>query len=66
MCAAQAADFRGPELLGKGTKWIYDRCREQVSLVDEDRVLSNDIRIVADWMRNTDVSEELDPVTPIK
>ncbi|WP_053372641.1 histidine ammonia-lyase [Paenibacillus sp. FJAT-27812] len=66
MCAAQAADFRGPELLGKGTKWIYDRCREQVSFVDEDRVLSNDIRIVADWMRNTDVSEELASVTPIK
>ena len=66
LCAAQAVDFRGPELLGKGTKWIYDRCREHVGFVDEDRVLSNDIQIIAEWMRNTNVREQIASVIPIE
>jgi histidine ammonia-lyase len=66
LCAAQAVDFRGPELLGKGTKWIYDRCREHVDFVDEDRVLSNDIQVIAEWMRNTNVREQIASVIPIE
>ncbi|MCF2939502.1 histidine ammonia-lyase [Paenibacillus alkaliterrae] len=65
LCAAQAVDFRGPDYLGKGTKWIYDRCREHAGFVDEDRVLSGDIRIVAEWMRFTDVREAIASVIPI-
>ncbi|MBW7460652.1 aromatic amino acid lyase, partial [Paenibacillus sepulcri] len=65
LCAAQAADFRGPEKLGKGTKWMYDRCREHVSFMDEDRVLSDDIRVMAEWMRKTNVREAIASVVPI-
>ncbi|WP_169089819.1 histidine ammonia-lyase [Paenibacillus sp. PL91] len=66
LCAAQAVDFRGPEYLGKGTKWIYDRCREHVEFLDEDRVLANDIRIISEWMRNTNVFEVMASVIPIE
>lgn len=65
LCAAQAADFRGPDRLGKGTKWIYDRCREHAAFVGEDRVLSGDIRTVADWMRRTDVRQAIADIVPL-
>ncbi|MDQ8734423.1 histidine ammonia-lyase [Paenibacillus sp. LHD-38] len=66
LCAAQAADFRGQENLGKGTKWIYDQCREYVSFMDEDRVLSGDIRVMAEWMRKTNVREAIASVVRIE
>ena len=59
LCGAQAIDFRGPQLLGKGTKWLYDRCREQIPFVDGDRVLSGDFAVIAGWMKEADVLEEL-------
>jgi histidine ammonia-lyase len=66
LCGAQAADFRGPELLGKGTKWLYDRCREQVPSVTADRVLSGDFAVIAGWMKEADVLEELFALIPFQ
>ncbi len=59
LCAAQAIDFRGPQRLGKGTKWLYDRCREQVAAVKEDRVLSGDFAAIAEWMKEPGVLDGL-------
>ncbi|WNS41206.1 histidine ammonia-lyase [Paenibacillus sp. MMS20-IR301] len=59
LCGAQGADFRGPELLAPGTRWLYDRCRERVPLVDGDRVLSGDFSVIAEWMKGAGVLEEL-------
>lgn len=64
LCGAQAADFRGPQLLGAGTKWLYDRCRELVPFVDGDRVLSGDFATIAEWMKEADVLEELFALVP--
>ncbi|MEK3687456.1 histidine ammonia-lyase [Paenibacillus sp. FSL R10-2736] len=64
LCGAQAADFRGPELLGAGTKWLYDRCRELVPFVEGDRVLSGDFATIAEWMKEADVLEELFTLVP--
>lgn len=55
LCAAQALDFRGPQQLGRGTKWLYDRCRELAAPVKEDRVLSGDFATVAQWMKQPGV-----------
>ncbi|MEK3787044.1 histidine ammonia-lyase [Paenibacillus sp. FSL K6-1230] len=55
MCAAQAADYRGPEQLGTGTRWVYEQCRQRVSFVQEDRVLSTDFRTLAEWMKATNL-----------
>ncbi len=38
-CAAQAADFRGPEKLGKSSAACYKLIREKVPFMEEDRVL---------------------------
>lgn len=64
LCGAQAIDFRDPQLLGKGTKWLYERCRELVPFLDEDRVLSNDFAKIADWMKEAGVLEELFVIVP--
>ncbi|KLU59826.1 histidine ammonia-lyase [Peptococcaceae bacterium CEB3] len=53
LAAAQAVDFRGAESLGEGTRWLYERCREQVSFVAEDRALSADFEKFARYMRET-------------
>jgi histidine ammonia-lyase len=65
LCGAQAIDFRDPLLLGQGTKWLYERCREQVTFVDEDRVLSNDFNTIAEWMKSTDSLTPLFDLVPI-
>jgi len=46
LCACQAADLRGSEKLGKGTKIIYSTIRKEVPMLKEDRVLSGDIERV--------------------
>ncbi|MCM3701925.1 histidine ammonia-lyase [Paenibacillus macerans] len=59
VCAAQAVDFRNPSLLGTGTKRIYDRLREQVAFLDQDRALSADFERIAAWMKQPGVVAEL-------
>lgn len=41
--ASQAVDFRGSELLGKGTKNTYLKIRECIPFVSSDRILSYDL-----------------------
>ena len=43
LCASQAVEFRNPNKLGKGTLAAYDKVREVIPIVREDRVLSGDI-----------------------
>ena len=43
MCAAQAADFKGKEKLGKGTRAVYDIAREKVTYMEHDRALYPDM-----------------------
>ncbi|MNI40249.1 Histidine ammonia-lyase [compost metagenome] len=59
LCAAQAADFRGPQRLGHGTGWLYERVREHVAAVKADRVLSGDFAVIAEWMKEPEVLEDL-------
>lgn len=66
ICAAQAIDYRSPELLGRGTKWIYDKCREQVPFLDKDRALSNDIKKIVELLQTTDIASELKNIAPIQ
>lgn len=66
LCAAQAADFRDPAKLGTGTCWLYERLREHIPFVREDRVLADDFRLLADWMREVNVQEALTDVAELK
>ena len=47
MCAAQGLDYRKPLKPGRGAMTGYDRVRELVSPLDNDRVLTPDIEILS-------------------
>lgn len=46
ICAAQAADFKGSEKLGKGTKAAYDCVRKDVTFMKTDRAIYLDVNKV--------------------
>ena len=46
LCTSQAADYRLPLVLGKGTRSAYDQIRECVQPLREDRALSDDIALL--------------------
>ncbi len=48
MCAAQGLDFRAPLKPGRGIRPAYDAVRKLVAPLENDRVLSPDINVLAD------------------
>ena len=59
LCATQAIDFRGKERLGKGTRKVYEAVRRKVSVVKDDRVLSEDIEKIKNLVINGEIGEAL-------
>ncbi len=57
LCAAQAADFRKPHKLGKGTNAVYELIREHIPYMKEDRPLYNDINKIAELVRTGKILE---------
>ena len=51
LCACQAADLRGADKLGKGTKIAYSTIRSSVPMLKEDRVLSDDIKKICEIIK---------------
>lgn len=60
LCAVQAIEFRGPEKLGKGTKIAYATIRKTISMLKEDRVLSEDIEKIRQLIKRL-IIVEIDP-----
>jgi len=50
ICAAQAADIRGPQLLAPRTRGLYEDVRAVVPRIEKDRVFSTDIERLAAWL----------------
>jgi len=61
LCAAQGADLRGPEKLGKGTKTVYDLIRKRVSMLKKDRPLFKDVNLVVELIRSGQLSKAVKP-----
>lgn len=57
LCSVQAVEFRGSEKLGKGTKIAYSTLRKTVSMLKEDRVLSEDIGKIKQIVKKSILSE---------
>ncbi len=56
LCAVQAVDLRVKSRehfskFGKGTKIVYDSVREKIMQIERDRVLSNDIKVLAELIK---------------
>ncbi len=57
LCAAQGADFRGPDKLGKGTTAAYSLIRRVVPILKEDRVISSDIEKITKLVRSGELAK---------
>lgn len=55
MCAAQAIDFRKPKKPGKGTKPAWEKIRERVSHLHEDRPLHPDIKAIKELIDSSEI-----------
>lgn len=60
VCAAQSLDFRGPDKCGRGTRAAYLKIREKVSMVKEDRPLSESIETVTKMISDGSLLESVE------
>ena len=60
MCAAQAADFIGPEKLSKTNKIVYDKVRTVVDRLIDDRPLHPDIHKITELVRSGEIIEAIE------
>lgn len=67
LCAAQAADFKGADKLGKGTRAAYDLVRSEVTFMDKDRAIYLDMNKVAQQIREGKYVQTVESVVgPLK
>lgn len=57
LALCQAADFRGADGLGVGTRAAYDAVRRRCTFVDLDRELDGDLRELEALVRSGDLTE---------
>jgi histidine ammonia-lyase len=57
ICAMQAVEFRGIEKMATQTKRFYEKGREQVPSIKQDRVFSKDIEKAAAWLQTIDLNQ---------
>jgi histidine ammonia-lyase len=46
MLAAQALEYRGPEHMAKGSRFLFDLIRVRVEVLEEDRILYKDLQVL--------------------
>jgi histidine ammonia-lyase len=56
ICAMQAVEIRGVEKMATHTKGFYEKGREQVLSIKQDRVFSTDIEKAAEWLKTIEFS----------
>ncbi|MFD2445090.1 histidine ammonia-lyase [Bacillus sp. CGMCC 1.16607] len=59
MCALQALEYRGVDLMASATRSMFENAREIMPSIVKDRIFSTDIEALAEWMKNTSVEEML-------
>jgi histidine ammonia-lyase len=56
ICAMQAVEIRGVEKMATQTKRFFEKGREQVASLKQDRVFSKDIEKAAKWLKEIEIS----------
>ncbi|ETI70637.1 histidine ammonia-lyase [Neobacillus vireti] len=57
ICAMQAVEIRGVDKMASHTKLFYEKGREQVPSIKQDRVFSKDIENAAEWLKTVEFSQ---------
>jgi len=61
LCAAQGADFRGPDKLGVGTEAVYSAIRKRVPMLMKDRPLFKDVETMVEMIQKGSLSRVVKP-----
>jgi histidine ammonia-lyase len=59
ICAMQAVEIRGIGKMATQTRKFYEKGREQVPSIKQDRIFSKDIEKAAEWLKTMEFSMEL-------
>lgn len=59
LALCQAADLRGPDGLGRGTRIIYDRVRAVIPMLETDRAMADDIAAMLELLRSDTLTADL-------
>lgn len=57
MCALQALEYRGVNLMATSTRSLFEKSREVVPSIVKDRIFSTDIERLTEWLKNISVEE---------
>ncbi|MUV37472.1 Histidine ammonia-lyase [Lentibacillus sp. JNUCC-1] len=57
ICAMQAVEYRGINRMATATRRLYDNVRPWLPSITEDRIFSEDIEKVTDWLKNANDSD---------
>lgn len=57
ICALQAVEYRGVDKMAPKTRSFYEEARKVVPSITSDRVFSEDIERMADWLKNRNMGE---------
>jgi len=60
LTACQAIDLRGKKGLGKGTEIAYNIVREDLTTIEEDRIMYNEINTCEDIIKSNKILEEVE------
>jgi histidine ammonia-lyase len=63
ICAMQAVEYRGVEKMATHTKHFYEKGREQVPSMKQDRIFSKDIEKMAEWLKTIEISQFIRSLT---
>jgi histidine ammonia-lyase len=59
ICAMQAVEIRGVGKMATQTRKFYEKGREMVPSIKQDRIFSKDIEKAAEWLKTMDLSMEM-------
>ena len=60
LAACQGIDLRGKKTLGKGTEIAYNIVRENLTTIEEDRIMYNEINTCEDIIKSNKILEEVE------
>ncbi|MGX6444753.1 histidine ammonia-lyase [Neobacillus sp. K501] len=66
ICAMQAVEFRGVEKMASQTKRLYEKGREAVPTIKQDRIFSKDIEKAAEVLKEMDLTKLIQIIDKVK
>lgn len=63
ICAMQAVEIKGIDKMAKHTYTLYEKARQVVPTINQDRIFSKDIEALQQWLKEVQVLDETNLIT---